>query len=108
MLDTRETYPLSDFVRNPEAHLARLEETRIPEVLTVDGRAKAMLLDTETYESLMEQLSHLQAVSALRAHMAQARKNAPPQEPISEAERERRNALLDELTAETERLGLYR
>ena len=108
MLDTRETYPLSDFVSNPEAHFARLEKTHTPAVLTVDGRAKAVLLDTETYESLMEQLSHLQAVSALRAHMAQARKNAPPQEPISEAERERRNALLDELTAETERLGLYR
>lgn len=108
MLDTRETYPLSDFVSNPEAHLARLEETHTPEVLTVDGRVKAVLLDKETYEDLMDQLRHLRAVSSLRAHMAQAKKNAPPQEPITEAERERRNALLDELTAETERLGLYR
>ncbi len=108
MLDTRETYPLSDFMTNPEAHFARLKETQMPEVLTVDGRAKAVLLDTETYESIMDQLSHLQAVSALRAHMAEAKKSAPPQEPITEAERERRNALLDELTAETERLGLYR
>ena len=108
MLDTREIYSMSDFVRNPKAHVARLKETRTPEVLTVNGRAEVVLLDTETYESLMEQLGHLRAVSELRAHMAQAKSNAPSQEPITEAERERRNALLDELTAETERLGLYR
>ena len=93
---------------NPEAHIARLKETQTPEVLTIGGRAEAVLLDTETYEEMMNQLSHLRAVSALRAHMDQAKKNAPQQEPITEAERERRNALLDELTAETERLGLYR
>ncbi len=108
MLDTRHIHSLSDFVRNPKAHVARLKETRTPEVLTVNGRAEVVLLDTETYESLMEQLSHLQAVSALRTHMVQARKNAPSQEPVTEAEIERRNALLDELVAETERLGLYR
>ncbi len=107
MLDTRQIHSLSDFVRNPKAHVARLKETRTPEVLTINGRAEVVLLDTETYENLMEQLSHMQAVSALRAHMAQARKKAPPQEPVTEAEIERRQAVMDELVAETERLGLY-
>ncbi len=96
---------MSDFLRNHKAHVARLKETRIPEVLTVNGRAEVVLLDTESYENMVEQLNHMKAVSAARAHMAQARKNAPPQEPITEAERERRNAILDELTAETEWLG---
>ncbi len=108
MLDTRHIHSLSDFVRNPKAHVARLKETRTPEVLTVNGRAEVVLLDTETYENLMEQLSHLQAVSALHAHMAQARKNAPPQEPVTEAEIERRQAVVKEIMAETERLELYR
>ena len=110
MLDTRQIHSLSDFLRNHKAHLARLKETRTPEVLTVNGRAEVVLLDTETYESMVEQLNHQteREVAALRAHMAQARKNAPPQEPITEAERERRMAILDELVAETERLGLYR
>jgi len=108
MLDTRQIHPMSDFLRNHKVHVARLKETRTPEVLTVNGRAEVVLLDTESYENMVEQLSHLKAVSAARAHMAQARKNAPPQEPVTEAERERRNAVLDELTAETERLGLYR
>ena len=48
------------------------------------------------------------AVIAARAHMAQARKNAPPQEPITETEIERRQSVMKELVEETERLGLYR
>lgn len=108
MLDTRQIHSMSDFVRNPKAHVARLKETRAPEVLTVNGRAEVVMLDTETYENLMERLEHLEAVSDLRTHMAKARKNALPQEPVTEAERERRQAVMDELVAETERLGLYR
>ncbi len=108
MLDTRQIHSLSDFVRNPKAHVARLKETRTPEVLTVNGRAEVVLLDTETYETLMEQIRHLQEVSSLRAHLAEARKNDPPQEPVTDAEVERRMTVMDELVAETERLGLYR
>lgn len=108
MLDARQIHPMSDFLRNHKAHVARLKETRTPEVLTVNGRAEVVLLDTESYENMVEQIRHLQEVSAARAHMAQARKNTPLQEPVTESERERRNAILDELTAETERLGLYR
>lgn len=108
MLDTRQIYPMSDFVRNPKAHIARLKETRTPEVLTVNGHAEVVILDTETYESMVEQLNHAKAVAAARAHMAQARKNAPPQEPITEAEIARRQAVMAELVEETERLGLYR
>ena len=107
-INTRNIHSLTDFLRNYKAHIAQLKETRTPEVLTVNGRAEVVMLDTETYENLVEQLNHLRAVAAARAHMAQARKNAPPQEPVTEAERERRQAVLDELVAETERLGLYR
>ncbi len=115
MLDSRQIHPMSDFLRNHKAHVARLKETRVPEVLTVNGRAEVVLLDTETYEAMVKQLSQHQEnergrerdIAAARAHMAQARRNAPPQEPLTEAEQERRNAVLDELVAETERLGLY-
>lgn len=108
MLDTQQTHAMSDFLQNPERHVARLKETREPEVLTVNGRAEVVLLDAETYEDLVEQLNHRKAVTAARVHMAQARRNAPPQEPINEAEIERRQAVMQELVEETERLGLYR
>ncbi len=108
MLDTRHIHPMSDFVRNPKAHVARLKETRTPEVLTVNGRAEVVLLDTQTYEELMERLSNIDKIAAIRAHMAEARKNMPLIEPITEEEVERRQAVMEELVAETERLGLYR
>lgn len=80
----------------------------MPEVLTVDGRAEVVLLDAETYKGMVERLEHTEAVAAACAHMAQARKNAPPQEPVSEAEMERIRAITQELMEETERLKLYR
>lgn len=108
-IDTRNIHSLTDFLRNYKVHIAQLKETRTPEVLTVNGRAEVVMLDTETYESMVEQLNQQREkeIAAARTHMAKSLKNAPPQEPITEAEIERRHAVLDELVAETERLGLY-
>ncbi len=107
MLDTRQIHSMSDFVRNPKAHVARIKETRIPEVLTVNGRAEVVMLDTETYENLMERLNHMEAVSAVRAIIRKAESSGPPEE-VSEAEIEQSQAVVREIMAETERLGLYR
>lgn len=106
MLDTRQIHSLSDFVRNPKAHVARLKETRTPEVLTVNGRAEVVLLDTETYETLMEQIRSAEGIAAVRA-VIRAAKCAGPQEEVTEAEIERSEAVVKEIMAETERLGLY-
>ncbi len=108
MLDARQIHPMSDFVRNTKSHVARLKETRTPEVLTVNGRAEVVMLDTETYENMVERLQNMEKIASIRVHMAQAGKNAPPQEPITPEELDRRTRVMDELTAETERLGLYR
>lgn len=107
LIDTRKIHSLTDFLRNSKDHIAQLKETKTPEVLTVNGRAEIVMLDTETYENLVERVRRAEAVSSLRAHLAQARNNAPPQEPVTEAEIERRQAVMAELVAETERLGLY-
>jgi PHD/YefM family antitoxin component YafN of YafNO toxin-antitoxin module len=107
MLDTRHIHSLSDFVRNPKAHVARLKETRTPEVLTVNGRAEVVLLDTETYEDLMERIRSIEEIAHVRAVIREA-KCAGPREEISEAEMERRESVMKELMEETERLGLYR
>ncbi|MGO8670779.1 MAG: hypothetical protein ACLQVD_05365 [Capsulimonadaceae bacterium] len=95
-------------MRNPKAHVARLKQTRIPEVLTINGRAEVVMLDTETYEILMDRLQSAETIASLRAHMAQARKSAPPLEPATEAEILRSQTVMKELVEESERLGLYR
>ncbi len=109
-IDTRKIHSLTDFLRNYKVHIAQLKATRTPEVLTVNGRAEVVLLDTETYENMVEQLNQQQEkeIAAARAYMAQALKNAPPQEPNTEAQSERRQAAMRELVEETEQLGLYR
>ncbi len=107
MLDTHQIYSLSDFVRNPKLHVARLKETRTPEVLTVNGRAEVVLLDTETYEELVARLSFVEPAAAVRAIVRTA-ESAGPREEVSEAEMERSNAVMQELVEETERLGLYK
>jgi hypothetical protein len=85
MLDTRQIHSMSDFLRNHKSHVARLKETRLPEVLTVNGRAEVVMLDTESYEDLMERLRHMEAVTSLRAHMALAEQKSPDEE-ATEAE----------------------
>ena len=65
MLDIRHIHSMSDFLRNHKTHVARLKETRVPEVLTVNGRAEVVVLDTETYERLMERLNHTEKVAAV-------------------------------------------
>lgn len=107
MLGTEQTHPISDFLQDHQAYVARLKETRTPEVLTVDGRAEVVVLDTETYEDLVERLEHMEAVAAVRAVIRKAN-DAGPHEEVTEAEIERSQAVLKELMEETERLGLYR
>ena len=107
MLDTRQIHPMSDFVRNPKQHVARIKETRTPEVLTVNGRAELVLLDTETYESLIERLQVLESIPTVRAMIRKA-DTQTPQEEATEEEIERSQAIVREIMAETERLGLYK
>lgn len=98
---------MSDFVRNPKKHVARIKETRTPEVLTVNGRAEVVLLDTETYENLVERLRTLEEISTVRAIIRKAEETGPDEEATQE-EIERSQAIVREIMAETEQMGLYR
>ena len=50
MLDAREIHPLTDFLRNHKAHVARPKETHAPEVLTVNGKAEVVRIIARTDE----------------------------------------------------------
>jgi hypothetical protein len=106
MIDTRQIHPMRDFLRNHKAHVARIKETRTPEVLTINGRAELVMLDTQSHESIMERLEDKEAISAIRAIIRTANDAAPRAE-VSEAEIERSQAVVKELMAETERRKLY-
>ncbi|HYE61359.1 MAG TPA: type II toxin-antitoxin system Phd/YefM family antitoxin [Phycisphaerales bacterium] len=51
---SRDTYSLTDFKQNAQEHLQRLRETGRPEVLTVNGRAEAVVMSPELYDQLVQ------------------------------------------------------
>ena len=72
MLNTREIHSLTDFLRNHKAHIARLKETQAPEVLTVNGNAEVVVQDAASYQSLLDQLHHMETLAAIQEGMASA------------------------------------
>ena len=66
MRDIKQTHPLTDFLKNHQAHLARLKETHAPEVLTVNGRAELVIQDAASYQALVNRLHNLETLAAIR------------------------------------------
>jgi hypothetical protein len=72
MLDTRQIHPLIDFLRNHKAHVARLKATRVPEVLTVNGRAEIVVQDAASYQDLLDRLDRMETITAIQEGIASA------------------------------------
>ena len=72
MLNTRQIHPMTDFLRNHKAHVARLKETRMPEVLTVNGRAEVVIQNAESYEALLDRLHYMETLAAIREGIGSA------------------------------------
>jgi hypothetical protein len=66
IFDGRQVHPLTDFLRNHKAHMARLKETMVPEVLTVNGRAEVVIQDAESYQDLLDRLHYMETLTAIR------------------------------------------
>lgn len=56
MLDLRQVFSLTDFLRHHKDHVARLEESHKPVVLTVKGKPSLVIQDAEGYQALLDRL----------------------------------------------------
>ncbi len=56
MLDLRQVFSLTDFLRHHRDHIARLGETGKPVVLTVKGKPSLIIQDAESYQQLIDRL----------------------------------------------------
>jgi len=54
---------VTDFQRNTKDHLKRLEKSRRPLVLTLNGKAKAVVIDAQSYDELMEKVEQAKTVA---------------------------------------------
>jgi PHD/YefM family antitoxin component YafN of YafNO toxin-antitoxin module len=92
MHHTQDTYSLTDFKQNSLDHLKRLRMTGRAEVLTVNGKAEAVVMTPEAYDRLMAM-----AVGDVRDKIAVGLKQARAGELVDgdkalRARRARRNA----------------
>lgn len=56
MLDLRQVFSLTDFLRHHKDHVARLESSRKPVVLTIKGKPALVLQDANAYQDLLDRL----------------------------------------------------
>lgn len=62
--------PLTAFQRNAKAHLAKVNRSGRHEVLTVNGKAEAVLMGKKAYVQLMEAVEELKTMKSLREGLA--------------------------------------
>ena len=59
---TQDVHPTADLQAKAESLLKQIQDTRRPVVLTQEGKGAAVLVDIETYQSLLEELELLRDV----------------------------------------------
>ena len=63
MLDlAKDIRSMSDFKRNTTELLGRMRKTGHPLVLTINGRAEAVVQDAEAYQQLLDRLETIEAL----------------------------------------------
>ena len=91
MLDiTQDIHSLTTFKRKSTDLMKQMKKTGRPLVLTVNGKAEAVVLDAAAYRDVAD---HLDAVASIRRGLAQARRGEgrPVDEVFDELEREDSN-----------------
>ena len=66
MINTGNIRSLTDFRKNAKEHLARLAATDEPEVLTVNGEAKGVVLSPASYDRLVADAEYARNLKAVR------------------------------------------
>ena len=66
MLSINDIYPLSEFQRGAKAFLIKLKETKNPIVLTVNGKAAAVIQDAQSYQKMMDKIELLESIAGIK------------------------------------------
>ncbi|HEV2717482.1 MAG TPA: type II toxin-antitoxin system Phd/YefM family antitoxin [Terriglobales bacterium] len=88
MIDvTQDIHSLTTFKRNSSGLMKHMKKTGRPLVLTINGKAEAVLLDPAAYQEVAD---HLDAVASIRRGLAQARRGEgrPADDVLAGLERE--------------------
>jgi prevent-host-death family protein len=65
-------HSLSEFKRNTAAMLKRMKRTKRPLVLTINGKAAAVVQEPADYETLLDRIEYEETLAGIRQGLAQA------------------------------------
>lgn len=84
---SQDIHSFTTFKRNSSSLMKRMKKTGRPLVLTLNGKAEAVVLDPAAYQDVAD---HLDAVASIRRGLAQARRGEgrPADDVLNELERE--------------------
>lgn len=72
MIRTSSIESLSNFQKNTKEFIGRLESSKEPLVLTVNGRAKLVVQDADAYQEMLDQVERLKFVEAVTIGISEA------------------------------------
>jgi prevent-host-death family protein len=76
MLDIKkDIQAMTTFRRNPAKFLKHLKKTKRPLVLTVNGKAEAVVQDAEAYQRLLDIAAHADAFEGIRQGLTDVKKS---------------------------------
>ena len=73
MIRTTGIDSLTNFQKNAKTLAARLEETKEPLVLTVNGKAKVVIQDSDAYQSMLDELEHSRFIESVRQGLLESK-----------------------------------
>lgn len=74
MIRTTEIHSLTDFQRTAPDHIRRLQETGLPDVLTVNGKAEVIVQDAAAYQELLDRLDRAEAIVGINRGLVSMRR----------------------------------
>ena len=65
-IDLQQIHTLTDFLRNHKEHIARIKKTGAPAILTINGKAEIVMVNAESYQSIIKKLQQIETIEAIR------------------------------------------
>lgn len=81
MINLKSIHSLTDFKRHTITYLEELKKTRLPMVLTVNGKAEVVVFDAEAFQDFLNKIEYVDAVKEIKeeAKNGDAAKSEPEQ-----------------------------
>ena len=71
MFQSSDIHTVTEFSRKPAEHIKRLNESKRPELLTVNGKAAVVVQDAATYEKMAVLAEYAESVQNIRQAMSE-------------------------------------